>query len=88
MCIILSSIESLPHPPFMDHHSSCFIGTFGETTEDVHAPEGEITTPTRFPRTEIPGSTIFTLSITGKISKLDSIYTSYKPLIHTMTQLL
>ena len=38
--------------------------------EDVHAPEGKITTPTRFPTTETLGSTIFTLSITGRISKL------------------
>ena len=54
----------------MDHHHPCFIWRFGGTKEDVHAPDGKITTPTRFPTTETPGSTIFTVSITGITSKL------------------
>ena len=37
--------------------------------EDVHATEGKITIPTRFPTSETPGPTIFTLSITGRINK-------------------
>ena len=70
VCIISSSIESLPHPLFMDQHHPHFIGRSGETLEDVSAPEGEITTITRFPTVETTGCTIFTLSITGRISKL------------------
>ena len=70
ICTISPSIESLPHTSFMDHHSSCFIGRFRETKEDVYAPEGKITPLTRFPTTDTPGSTIFTLSITSRISKL------------------
>ena len=69
ICTISPSIESLPHLSFMDHHSWCFIGRFRETMEDVYAPEGKITPLTRLPTTETPGSTIFTLSITSRISK-------------------
>ena len=69
ICILLPSTDSLLIPSFMDHHSSCFIGRFGETMEDVYAPEGEIPPLTRFPTTETPGSIIFTLSITRRIRK-------------------
>ena len=70
ICTISPSTGCLHHPSFMDHHSSCFTGRFIETMEDVNAPQGKITPLTGFPTTEPPGSMIFTLNITSRISKL------------------
>ena len=69
-----------------DHHHPCFIRRFGKTMEDVYTTESKTTTTTRFPTTEITGSKLSTLSITGRITNVESIYTFCKPLICTATQ--
>ena len=74
--------------PFMDHHCPHFIRRFRKTMEDVYKTESKITTTTKFPTTETIGSKLSMLSITGRVSKLGNIYTFYKSLILTATQLL
>ena len=41
-----TSIESLPHMPFLDHHSSCIFRKSGEAVENVHQADGKNTTTT------------------------------------------
>ena len=38
------SIKSLPHMPFLDHHSSCIIVKSRETMENVHKADGQTMT--------------------------------------------
>ena len=78
---ISPSTEGLPYPPFMDHHHPHFIRRFGNTMEDVYITESKITTTTKFPTMETTGSKLSTLSIKAEPTNLDSIYTSYKPLV-------
>ena len=37
-------IKSLPHPSFLDDHSPCIIGKYGEAMEDVHQTDGQTMT--------------------------------------------
>ena len=83
ICSISPSVESLPYPSFMDHHSSHFIGRFREAMIDVLAPEGKISLLT--------SSTIFTISITSRISKLGQplyiLQTSYMHSVSMATKI-
>ena len=38
-----ASIKSLPHTSFLDNHSSCIIGKYGEGMEAVHQTDGQNT---------------------------------------------
>ena len=35
-----ASIKSLPHMSFLDNHSACLIGKYGETMKTVHQADG------------------------------------------------
>ena len=39
--IVPASIKSLPNSPFLDKHSSCIIGKYGEAMETVHQTDGQ-----------------------------------------------
>ena len=84
---ISSSTEGLPNQPFMNHHCPCFIRRFGKTMEEVYTRENNFKTTTKVSTMETTSSKLSTLSITGRLTNLDGIYTSYKPLILTATQL-
>ena len=36
-----ASIKSLPHMSFLDNHSSCIVGKYGEAMEAVHQTYGQ-----------------------------------------------
>ena len=62
VCIIPTSIESLPHPPFLDHHSSHIFRKSGKTMEDVCKADGKNTTTTELLTTKTSGSNIYDIS--------------------------
>ena len=86
--IIPTSIESLSHAPFLDHHSShifrnlekpwrMFIKQMARTQQLLHSIQQKPLAPTHM---------ISTLQV--EITNLDSIHTTYRPLILAATQLL
>ena len=56
--------------------------------ENICTAYGKNATTTKFPTPEISSSNLHTLCTVGRTTNLDSIYTSYKPLLLTVTQLL
>ena len=70
-CIISTSTESLPHPPFLDHHCPHLLRKSGETKEDVCTADGKNAKTTKFPTTEISSSNLHTLSTAGGTGKLE-----------------
>ena len=88
ICTILLRVESLTNPPFMDHYSSHFIVRFEEKIEDVHVQEAR-SQQLLYSLQQKPLTPQYLLSaLQVELANLDSIYISYKPLIHTATQLL
>ena len=69
VCIIPASIESLPHPPFLDHHSSHIIGKSGEATENVYYTDGKNTTTTELYTTKAFSPTSYDFNTASRAYK-------------------
>ena len=87
MSTIPTSIESLPHTSFLDHHSSCIFGKFREAMENVHLTDGTQQVFNSLPQKPLAPTHLFSTVETELIS-LNSIHTPYKPFILAATQLL
>ena len=81
-------IKSLLHISFLDNHSSCIIGKYGEAMETVHQTDGQNTTTINLSPTEASSSDSTVISTRSRINSLNSIHTYYQPLIQAATQLL
>ena len=46
--IVPANIKSLPHTSFLDNHSSCIIGKYGEAMETVHQTDRQKITTIEF----------------------------------------
>ena len=88
ICIISTCPKSLPHLPFLDHHCLHFIRKSGETVEDICTADGRTQLLHSSLQQKPLAPTYILPALQAELANLDSIYTSYKPLIITSTQLL
>ena len=69
----------------MHHHFPYFIRRFGKTMEDVYTTEGKSQLLNSLQWKPLAPSYLLS-ALQAELANLDSIYTSYKPLILTVTQ--
>ena len=81
-------LKAYPHMSFLDHHSSCIVGKSREAMENVHKADGQNMTTTELSTTEAFSYNSSFSTLEAELNSLNSIHTSYKPLILAATQLL
>ena len=90
VCIIPTSIESLPQSPFLNHHSLCIFRKSGEAMRmRMFIKQRERTQQLLNSIQQKPLAPTHMISILqAELTNLHSVHTSYRPLILAATQLL
>ena len=79
--IVPASIKSLPHTSFLDNHSLCILGKYGEAMETVHQTDEQSMTTIDLSPTEASSSDSIVIITRSRTQQLNSIHTSYHPVI-------
>ena len=79
-------IKSIPNPSLLDDHSSCIIWKYGEAMEAVHQTDDQNTSTINLWKPLAP--TQLLSAFEAEFNNLNSIQTSYQPLIQAATQCL
>ena len=85
---VLACTEGISHTSLLDDHSTCITREFGETMEAVHQTNDKDASTITFSNMEACNSNTPLTGLEAELNNLNSIYTSYQPLMQATTQLL